>query len=81
LVDILSDIQTPQLHQQVNIFDYRRAFQNHAISGPKNQLRIVFFISINYDYNNNQQTLKKVNRMDPNLPIVAHGRDLLNKSK
>lgn len=44
LVDILSDIQTPQLHQQVNIFNIDVLFKIMQFLNFKNQLTIIFHL-------------------------------------
>ena len=38
---------------------------------------ISFFTAVKHNYDDNQRTLKKeINKMDRNLPITSHGRDL-----
>jgi len=75
LVDILSDIQTPQLHQQVNIFNNAFAFQHHAIfEVKKDNSQCIFHLhQLQYsNYNNSQQILKEANKIDLDLQFSNH---------
>lgn len=76
LVDILSDIQTPQLHQQVNTLSWITL--NNTLLFKISQFRIfpLFIIFNYYNCKNSEQTLKKANKMDSNLPIIANKCDL-----